>query len=495
MQTLLALLPLLSIFVCLFVWKQTALRASVASYGVIVCLVYFYAPFALPASTILHMTAKGALICLIVGYVLFFGMFLFHLMNEAGAIASIASFISHATSNRVAQTLLLCFGLCPLIESVSGFGIGFMVVAPIFLALGFPPMQAALLSFIGLLASAWGALATGTIIGSELTGLSLANIGSGTAFLSMPIFVYFMMVALYMVAGKVRGVLWRQALVMLSSFSGSIVLFSLYVSVELAGVLASIVTTACGLLLLKEKNVVPYAEHAAALQTGESMLKVFSPYLFLTICILLSRVIPTMQQFLQSHGVLKVERYSYKLAFLYSPGFWLFCTCMFTIIVFRLSFHSVKQSLRHTCKQWLPFALTTTMFISLSEIMAISGMHALLAQTAGDALDVSFIFIAPLVGAIGGFLTGSNAGSNAMFMKLQVQTAQHIGVSWQSVAISQNTASSISTIACPARSTLGAHICAIPHRENELLRKTVILISGAVLLVVIEIGIWYMMSG
>nr|WP_124565318.1 hypothetical protein [Ectobacillus antri] len=82
MQTLLALLPLLSIFVCLFVWKQTALRASVVSYGVIVCLVYFYAPFALPASTILHMTAKGALICLLVGYVLFFGMFLFHLMNK-----------------------------------------------------------------------------------------------------------------------------------------------------------------------------------------------------------------------------------------------------------------------------------------------------------------------------------------------------------------------------------------------------------------------------
>ncbi|GAA3329422.1 hypothetical protein GCM10020331_077410 [Ectobacillus funiculus] len=58
---------------------------------------------------------------------------------------------------------------------------------------------------------------------------------------------------------------------------------------------------------------------------------------------------------------------------------------MFTIMLFHVPFSIVKQSLCSTVRQWIPFAVTTTMFISISEIMGVSGMHQLLAQTAGDA--------------------------------------------------------------------------------------------------------------
>ena len=49
-------------------------------------------------------------------------------------------------------------------------------------------------------------------------------------------------------------------------------------------------------------------------------------------------------------------------------------------------------------------------------------------QTAGDTFGTFFVFVAPFIGAIGGFLTGSNAGSNAMFIKLQMQTAQNVAL-------------------------------------------------------------------
>ena len=84
-----------------------------------------------------------------------------------GYIDQVARFLEAVTQDRLLQMPLMCFGICPLIESVSGFGIGFMVAAPIFLSLGYKPFQAVLLSFIGLLASSWGAMATGTIIGSH----------------------------------------------------------------------------------------------------------------------------------------------------------------------------------------------------------------------------------------------------------------------------------------------------------------------------------------
>lgn len=156
MAILLALIPIMMIFICLFLFKQTSLRSSLISYAVSVGIVLLSPMFQLGISETVHATIKGWLICFIVGYVLFFGIFLFHLMNKMGYIDQVARFLEEVTQDRLLQMLLMCFGICPLIESVSGFGIGFMVAAPIFLSLGYKPFQAVLLSFIGLLASSWG---------------------------------------------------------------------------------------------------------------------------------------------------------------------------------------------------------------------------------------------------------------------------------------------------------------------------------------------------
>nr|WP_279664040.1 L-lactate permease [Ectobacillus ponti] len=491
-------LPILSIFFFLFVLKQSSLRSSMLSYIVCLGIVWLSSLFPLSGGEVVHATIKGALICFIVAYVLFFGIFLFHLMNGRGCIEAMAAFISHATHDRLLQVLLLCFGLCPLIESASGFGIGFMVTAPIFLALGFPPLQAALLSFIGLLASSWGALATGTIIGSQLTGMKLAELGAGTALLSTPVFGYFMAAALWLVGG------WRavrekakELAALFVLFSLSIFLFSKSVSVELAGLLSAVLTTSAGLARIRGKarrEGAAYKQHAAAAEGHISILKILSPYLFLTVCILFSRLMPGWPAFLQQHFILHLPSYSYHFALLYSPGFWLCASCLFTILLFRIPRAAVWLALQKTVRQWIPFAVTTTMFISISEMMSASGMHRLLAELGGAAFGALFMLAAPFVGAMGGFLTGSNAGSNAMFIQLQVQTAQHVGLPWRLVAMVQNASSSVSTIACPSRITLGAYLCGIPSRENELLRKTTLLIGGAVVLILIEGTGWLLLS-
>lgn len=146
-----------------------------------------------------------------------------------------------------------------------------------------------------------------------------------------------------------------------------------------------------------------YSEHAATAQQEVSIVKIVSPYLFLTVCILLSRMIPSFHSMLQSYAVLNLPAYSYKLELLYSPGFWLGVTCLFTIIFFRFPSTIIKQSFSQTVKQWIPFAITTTMFIAISELMGAAGMHSLLAEAAGNTFGIMFVFIAPFIGAIGDF--------------------------------------------------------------------------------------------
>lgn len=238
-----AIVPIIVIFVLLFVFKQSSTTASLVSYLAAIIIAVGSPAFAMNLATLIDATVEGFLLTVIVAYVLLFGIWLFHLMNEAGLIREIADFIANSTQDRTRQALMLVIAFSPLVESISGFGIAVIVVAPILIALGFPKIQAAMLSLISLTAVPWGALSTGTVIGANLTGISVHSLGAGTASLSIFVFLYFTLISVLIVGGwKEVQRKWLEILTVSGSLFASIWFFSRFVSVELAGVFASLVT-------------------------------------------------------------------------------------------------------------------------------------------------------------------------------------------------------------------------------------------------------------
>ena len=170
-----------------------------------------------------------------------------------------------------------------------------------------------------------GAMATGTIIGSQLINMPLTTLGTNTALLSIPMFAYFVILSLHVVGGW-QAVIekWKEGFGFFLLFSLGIYLSNAYVSVELAGILSSIVTITFGFLIIKlkgknEQNLM--TEHAAATEREVSIIKIISPYIFLTVCILLSRLVPALHDVFRSYAVLDLKSYSYKLEMLYSRDF------------------------------------------------------------------------------------------------------------------------------------------------------------------------------
>ncbi|PZD96765.1 L-lactate permease [Paenibacillus sambharensis] len=492
MSVVIALLPIILIFILLFFFKLSSLRVGVLSLLAAVAITALYPYYHIRPDRLVHASVQGSLTAFVAAYVLFFGILLFHLMNSVGGIQTIASYISQVTRDHSNQALLITAGLSPLIESTSGFGIAFMMVAPIFLSLGFSPMRSALLGLVSLLAVPWGALATGTVIGAGLGGISLHKLGAGTALLSIPVFLYFMAAAVGIAGG--RAALkrrWKEVLLYAAVFAASMLLLNQYVSVELAGVLSSLLTLAIGISVMMVPGVGAKTGKAAAEMSaaGEGqgaamgVLKAVSPYVALTVLIFISRLWTPFKEFLESHAVIRLPAYSFSMALLYSPGFWLLVTCLFTVLVFRINGGVFLNCLRKTLKQWVPFTISTAAFVSMSEVMAEAGMTALLAGAAGALFGSSFLLVSPLIGGIGGFLTGSNTGSNAMFIKLQIQTAGQAGLPADLIAYSQNASSSHSTMACPSRVMLGASLCGIQSEENQLLKTITLIAAGAIALI------------
>ena len=106
MAILLALIPIMMIFICLFLFKQTSLRSSLISYAVSVGIVLLSPTFQLGISETVHATIKGWLICFIVGYVLFFGIFISP--HEQNGVHRSSGTFSRSSDARSLITNALC---------------------------------------------------------------------------------------------------------------------------------------------------------------------------------------------------------------------------------------------------------------------------------------------------------------------------------------------------------------------------------------------------
>lgn len=128
-------------------------------------------------------------------------------------------------------------------------------------------------------------------------------------------------------------------------------------------------------------------------------------------------------------------------------------------------------------RQWLVATLAVAGFLCMAQVMFDAGMVTLLAQSLTSALTEDFVLLAPFIGALGGFLTASNAGANAMFMQLQTSSAEALKLPLEPIAAAQNAAAANATLASPGRVVLAALVTHCGGQEDHLMRRGLLLVA------------------
>lgn len=486
MQLVWAIVPLAIVVVLLVGFKQSAVLSGFIGLIASNLIVWLDASFHMSIEGTIHSVLNGMFLSLVVVYVLFFGIFLYHLMNETGSISGVASWVARTTTDPAHQVLLLVISFSPLVESVSGFGVAVIVIAPILIELGFSRSKAVLLSLVSLSAVPWGALAIGTLLGSQLTGLSATEISEGSALLSVLTFLYLANIAVFLTSGW-RGIYSNspEILLLASVLSATVWATSRYISVELSGVMGGTSALLAEWLMLTWRR-----EKVEPPQQPQRFWLHISPYLILVIWIASTRLIPWLESYFLLHGVLRLPSYQFELPLLYSPGFALLVASIYTILLFRLTKKSVICILHMTARQWWPVALSTVAFVSMSNVMSSSGMTATLATAAVVGLGGYYLWLSPFIAGLGGFLTGSNTGANAMFIRMQTEAAHLIGIPQLLIASVQNTAASLMTMASPSRVLLAVTVANATKHESQVLRNMLVISLGSILLVALGTYIW-----
>ncbi|MGG2082170.1 L-lactate permease [Lysinibacillus pakistanensis] len=168
--------------------------------------------------------------------------------------------------------------------------------------------------------------------------------------------------------------------------------------------------------------------------------------------------------------------------------------CIFTIFFYRLHLIEIRDSVVSTLRKCYPVIITTFLYVVVSEIMSEAKMIQLLSLLAAQSFGQFYVFVSPLVGATGGFLTGSNTASNTMFIRLQTETALHIGMSPILIACSQNVSSSLMTMVNPSRVALSCSVCKICTQENEVQKKILFVGIGTLAIILIELLILFILQ-
>lgn len=492
LKILLSFLPILLILVMIFFMKKSSIMT-----GFVTC---FFTAFisTLPIFNVkfvqlLDPIIKSSLTTSTIVYILFFGIFLFHLMEKAGAIEGISSTIASSTNDKIYQVLILALGLSPLVEAVSGFGLAVIVIAPILLALGFSGVQSTLISLISLCIIPWGTLAMGTIVGATLGNVPLREMGLGSSLMCVPLFIYFALLVSYVAVG------WQEVMRRIpeiffigGTLGGSVLVCNKFISVELAGLFGSLLVIMVIFILIKLRNVTSTKEIEVknVNKNKSSFLFHIAPYLFLIVTLFASRVLSPIQEVLTRVLNLDLPEYNFKLSVLYSPGFFLILSCFFAAFIFKINKSDTLESVILTVKKCNPVILTTFLFVTVSEIMAEANMIGILSSLAAQVFGEFFVFITPFIGAMGGFLTGSNTASNTMFIRLQTQTAIQVGLPPVLLASVQNVSSSLMTMVNPSRVALATSVCKIQYKENEILKKMVIIGAGTLVIITIELVVY-----
>ena len=460
MMTIVSLLPLAATVALLASGRATALQAGLVG----AALMAVAAAMALPDGTnavpfLLLSGAEGAWLSAQIIVVIAGGLFFFLCAHRAdGRDDGHRDKADPTTAYR--RLFASCLLLGPFAESAMGFGVGVIVATAAALRLGARGVDAVVLALFSQALVPWGALAIGTMVGSALSGLPPELLGWWSAVLSVPLLAGYLMFFWRFAAHAGFRIGARQGAIdglWLAVAAALLVVANRALATEIA-LIAAFGPVFLAHMLVHDRPVDAAAWRDAARRAA--------PYFALTLILIATRTVPPLTALLNLL-VLKPFDGQPALAPFYNPGFWLFAIGAAT-----LAAHGKGTALGHVLRDtatraWRPSAITLV-FVVMAQWMGASGIAVTLAEQAYAAFGVAALAASPVLAAMGGFLTGSNAVSNGMMMPIQAALGLRADLPEGFLASVQNTTGSNLTLLSPMRVAMGCALAGAAITERDV---------------------------
>ncbi|MCX7749921.1 MAG: L-lactate permease [Clostridia bacterium] len=444
-EVIMAFIPIAWLVFSLGKLKMKAYKASLTA--LILTLLISGIFFNMPVNFIAQASLEGIMLALYpIIWVIISALFVYNVTVETGSMAQIKKMLSGLSSDRRIQGLILAFGFGGFLEAVAGFGTAVAIPASILAAMGFNPVLAATVCLIAnTIPVAFGVLGIPVITLSQVTSLPVKELSVYTSLQLIPFVILLPFVLIFAVTGSfknVKGVI-GVSLASGTAFAAGQTLTAMYVGPELAavvGALASLVVIVTWIKLRPVKRVWLFEgekgdkEEAREKISLKGALAAWAPYLLILGMIFIIRFLPFLGFLNEYPFVLKQQFYfgpgGKALAFqwLSGGGTILFISAVIGGLIQGAAFKKIFGILLKTLRQVDKTIVTVLSIVVLAKLMGYSGMVNSIAAALAAVSGSLYPLIAPFIGALGTFLTGSDTSSNVLFGSLQKQTAIQLGI-------------------------------------------------------------------
>ncbi len=494
---ILAMLPIVWLIIALSKLKMSSCKACGIALLITAILAAFY--WKLPPLHISSAMFEGAAyalwpICLIIVAALF----TYNLTIKTGAMEKIKGMLIGISDDKRILMLIIGWGFGNFMEGMAGFGTAVAIPASILAGIGLNPINAVTACLVAnTTPTAFGSAGVPTATLASITGLDLQQLAANAALIQAVHTFLSPFLAVVICGGGVKALkgVWHITLIASLSFVVPYLLFAQLLGPELPTIVGSICSMLCVILAAnfgkRKRNEDPdtvkiESEYsvktvAAGITTPVAHigfsegLRAWAPFMLIFVLLILtSKLCPPV------HNAIKDLKHSFMIytgeggkpltfSWINTPGVMIFIAAICGGLIQKASLFEMADVLGFTLKKYWRTFVTICSVLATAKVMIYSGMISDIARSAVVAAGPVYPFVAPLIGVLGAFITGSGTSTNVLFGNLQLETALSLNLNPYWITAANVMGAGIGKMVCPQNIAIGAGAIGITGSDSKIL--------------------------
>ena len=422
-------------------------------------------------------------------------VFTYNLVVHTKNMELIKKMLTSVSKDKRILVLIISWGFGGFMEGMAGFGTAVAIPAGILCGLGFDPIFAAMICLVANTTPvAFGSIGIPTVTAANVTEFS-PHMTASYVVLQLAIMVILVPFFLVFITGKhegAKGLGDYKEILFITLMSGVSFLIPQYltakfIGAELPAVIGSVCSMAVTIILakvmLKGKSSkfdveIEEKEDERSL-TVKDALVAWSPFILVLVFLLLtSTLVPAIHDPLSAIKS-NVPIYTgegaapYTFTWVATPGVLILIAAFIGGIIQKCPIGEIFGVLGKTIVQMLKTIITIMAVLATAKIMGYSGMTQSIADFIVRVTGSFYPLVAPLIGSIGTFVTGSSTSSSVLFSKLQASTGAELNINQIWLVAANTVGSTAGKIISPQSIAVATAATATVGKESEILTKVI----------------------
>ena len=542
MYALIAFIPIIVTVVLMVAFNWPAKRALPLAW-ILACVIAF-AVWKMNVHDMAAYTITGFLSAFETLVIIFGAILIMNTLKRSGAMSAINGMFKGVTKDARILAIIIGWVFGAFIEGAAGFGTPAALAAPLLISVGFPPLAAAIVALIcNSTPVCYGAVGTPTNTAFATVKDAVAAGGADPdtwkmaltkwSAISMAVGAFFIVFVAVCVLVKLFGKnkSFKDALPCIPFIIFTVAVFDIiylliatFIGPELVSLVAAVITLFVSIGAAKAGFLQPKETWTFApeetwdrswLSTTEvpepkvsdmPLLKAFTPYIIIIAILVATRVCQNvgmgwasaMKAFTIGTGKSGVILgLNWNWAILWNPGVIFIIVALLTVAIQGMKGSEVSGAWKDTGKQVSGAAIALLFGVAMVNIFRYTNVSSdvmdgsmllIMARGLAALAGHAYVIVAPLIGVLGAFMSGSNTVSNTLFSSLQFETATILAMPQVFIVALQNNGGAIGNMVCVNNVVSACATTGTIGNEGKIIRTNIVPCIIYCAIVVIVLG-------